>query len=244
MYHLQHPIEAGWQEPDSVREDVSTKQIHVVGGGTIEPVRNHLALTAPAFGATARRIAELSAEYMPDMEVNLHLTRLAGGNKELQSSDDLRMLAARIIGDLSTKVVFWSPAVTDFLGKVGNIESSDHAERLSSAHPPDLTLTTNEKILPMFRKDMHDGHSPRKDIFAVGFKTTTNASPDTQYAAGLGSLQQNNLSLVFANDVVTRRNMIIAPDEMLYRDTPDREVALRALVEVTSLRLKMMESLY
>ena len=239
--HIPHPVEAWGEE---VHQNIPVKQIHVVGGGTIEPVRNHLALTAPAFGATARRIAELSARYMPDMNVNLHLTRLAGGSKELQSSDDLRMLAARLIGDLSTKVVFWSPAVTDFIGKVGDIESSHHAERLNSAHPPIIDLITNEKILPMFRKDMLDGHSPRTDIFAVGFKTTTGASTDAQFEAGLKSLKQNNLSLVLANDVVSRRNMIIAPDETLCRDTTNREVALQGLVEVTALRLQMIESLY
>lgn len=35
------------------------RQIHVVGGGTIEPVREHLALAARAYGNTARRITEL-----------------------------------------------------------------------------------------------------------------------------------------------------------------------------------------
>lgn len=239
MEHLQHPIEAGWQATDLEDQSIPVKQIHVVGGGTIEPVRNHLALTAPAYGATARRIAELSAEHMPHMDVNLHLTRLAGGSKELTTSEDLRNLAAEIVGDLATKVVFWSPAVTDFLGRVGDVESGDHAERLNSADPTTIDLLPNDKILPMFRKDILNGNRPRKDIFAVGFKTTVNAPPDMQYAIGLKSLKKNSLNLVLANDTVTRRNMIIAPEETFYTETTDRELVLRDLVEMAALRSQL-----
>ena len=224
MEHFQHPIEA-WG-PDEPKD-----QIHIVGGGTIEHVRNHLALTAPAFGTAARQIAELAKTHMPDMGVNLHLTTLAGGNEGLTTSEDLRNLAARLIGNTATRVVIWSPAITDFVGKIGNVESGNHAERLSSAYPTSIALTPNEKILPMFRKDMHDGHAPRKDIFAVGFKTTTGATRQEQYKAGRKSLLQNELSLVLANDVVTRTNMLIGHEDAFYIETTDRAAALRGLIE-------------
>lgn len=228
MEHFHNPVED--ENPNYL------KQIHIVGGGTIEPVRNHLALVAPAYGQTARRIAELSREYMPDMAANLHLTRIAGGGPELTTSDDLRELATRLVGDYATKMVFWSPAVTDFSGSIGEVTSGLHAERLNSADPESIDLIPNEKILPMFRRDGVDGNRPRKDIFTVGFKTTVNAAPDMQYAIGLKSLKQNSLNLVLANDTVTRKNMVIAPEETFYHETYDREVALRGLVEMAALR--------
>lgn len=231
MGHLHNPVED--ENPQYL------KQIHVVGGGTIEPVRNHLALVAPAYGQTARRIAELSREYMPEMATNLHLTRIAGGGPELTTSDDLRELAARLVGDYATKMVFWSPAVTDFSGSIGEVTSGLHAERLNSAELESIDLIPNTKILPMFRRESVGGTKPRKDIFTVGFKTTVNAAPDMQYAIGLKSLKQNSLNLVLANDTVTRKNMVIAPEETFYHETYDREVALRGLVEIASLRSQM-----
>ena len=33
------------------------KTIHIIGGGTITHVRNHLALATPAYGSTAKKIA-------------------------------------------------------------------------------------------------------------------------------------------------------------------------------------------
>lgn len=56
------------------------KQIHIIGGGTVFHVRPHLALSAPAYGAAAKKIASLCEEKFTDkMKINLHLTRMAGG---------------------------------------------------------------------------------------------------------------------------------------------------------------------
>ena len=51
------------------------KHILVYGGGTVSYVRNHLALCAPAYGSTARKIAELCGEIMPEMKTDLFLTK-------------------------------------------------------------------------------------------------------------------------------------------------------------------------
>lgn len=215
------------------------KQIHVVGGGTIEPVRNHLALAAPAYGATARRIGELCEEIMPEMDTNVHLTRMADPESRIETSEDLRELAEEIVGDFATKMVFWSPAVCDFTGKVGDVESAHNADRLKSSQPPTLDLVTTPKIVPMFRAEGVGGNAPRKDILAVGFKTTTGADPESQYADGLRLLKQNSLNLVLANDVQTRNNMVIAPEETIYHETTNREEVLQGLVEMAMFRSQM-----
>ena len=44
------------------------KQIYIFGGGTFSHVRNHMALAAPAFGETAKRLAELCKEHY-----NIHI---------------------------------------------------------------------------------------------------------------------------------------------------------------------------
>ena len=220
-------------------EAPNLRQIHIVGGGTFEPVLSHLALAAPAYGTTARQLGELCSEIMPSMDVQLHLTKMADQTSNLETSDDLRDLARQIVGNYATKMVFWSPVVTDFRGKVGGIDSNRSADRLSSADPINMELLPNPKIIPMLRSESVNGQRPRKDIFAVGFKTTVNAPPDQQYSAGLRLLKQNSLNLVLANDTATRNNMVITPEEVFYHETTDRLLALRGLVEIASLRSQM-----
>jgi hypothetical protein len=76
----------------------------------------------------------------------------------------------------------------------------------------------------------------RKDIFLVGFKHTSGASADEQYAAGLRLVKEASCNLVLANDTVTRWNMVVTPEEARYYVTTDRDEALCGLVEMTYLR--------
>ncbi len=223
-------------------ENISTpdrKQIHVVGGGTIEPVREHLALASRAYGSTARRIAELCGTFWSGMDVELHLTKLADPASDIETSSDLGELAHDIAADFRTKVVFWSPAVADFRGEVSEVPSGLHADRLKSVGEQTMRLTPNEKLVTMFRKDSVDGMKPRKDIFAVGFKTTTGATPEEQYSAGLGLVKGASLNLVLANDTIPRNNMVVTPEEAPYHETTDRETALRGLLEMSYLRSQL-----
>jgi hypothetical protein len=76
----------------------------------------------------------------------------------------------------------------------------------------------------------------RKDIFLVGSKHTSGASPDEQYVAGLQLVKEASCNLVPANDTVTRWNMVATPEEARYHVTTDRDEALRGLVEMAYLR--------
>lgn len=221
-------------------ENQYQKQIHIVGGGTIEPVREHLAIAAPAYGATARRLGQLCTEQFPQMGVNVHLTRMADSRSMIETSTDLRRLAYELTADLDTKIVFWNPAVADFRGQIGYVPSDKHAERLRSSEQYTMDLTPNEKIVDIFRTVLVDGmEKPRKDILAVGFKTTTGADPEEQYSRGLALMKNASLNLVLANDTITRNNMVITPEEAVYHETTAREVALQGLVEMAYLRSQL-----
>lgn len=209
------------------------KTIHIIGGGTFSPVRNHLALSAMAFGGTARRLYELF-NHSPDLEfgmdVELHLTKMADPESTIVTNDDVEALIDSLIIDPSTKVIIMSAALCDYAGTIGEVASGSHAERLkTSAGNQLMQLNPATKIIAKIRKQ-------RKDIFVVGFKTTTNASDQDQYQAGLSLLKTNSLNLVLANDTVTRKNVIITPEESTYAATTSRYKVLKFLVKMVNAR--------
>ena len=213
---------------------MTRKIVYVVGGGTISHIRNHLALCAPAYGATARRIAELAQSHSDKMAVHLRLTRMADPASQIITTQDLSVLLDDIVADSRTKIVFWNPAIVDFDGRVDEVPSGKYARRLqTSAGPQKLDLFPAEKLIARIR---NGNGTPRKDIFLVGFKTTTEASPEEQYRAALNMLKASSANLVLANDTITRLNMIVVPEEAAYHATTNREEALGNLVEMAYLR--------
>ena len=129
-----------------------------------------------------------------------------------------------------------SAALIDFTGIVGateqdiNIKQDKHAKRLESRKgAASIYLHPAPKLLSTIRKT-------RKDIFLIGFKTTTNATEDEQYIAGLNLLKESSSNLILANDVITRKNMIITPEEARYHVTTNRNEVLEALVEMSLAR--------
>jgi hypothetical protein len=210
------------------------KTVNIVGGGTFNFVRNHLALAAPAFGETAKAIAELCTIWeLGGLYVFLALTKMADSASDLVTNEDLSEYADYLIGNPDTKVIFWNVAMTDFDGSIGEVKSGKYAERLKTNHGAALmTLTPSDKVLKKIRKH-------RKDIFLVAFKTTCGATEDEQYLAGLNLLKANSCNLVLANDTVTRTNMIIVPEEAIYEVTTNRQIALKTLVEMAYHRSKL-----
>lgn len=208
------------------------KQIHIFGGGTISHVRSHLALCAPAYGYTAKALDQLCTKYMPLMDVHVHLTRMADPRSTMETSGDVFDRALEVRDNPLTKVVFFNTAIADFDGYIPGNVSGKYAPRLrTSKGLQHMQLTPGPKILPIFRRD-----GGRKDIFLVGFKTTCGATPEDQYEQGLNLLKSSSCNLVLANDVATRNNMIICPEESVYGETTDRIAALHTLVEMTSMR--------
>lgn len=240
------------------------KRIHIIGGGTFSHVRNHLALSAPAFGETAIALEALFEESLwrqldaGEYGLKLHLTKMAAPRtSKLVTNEDVAALVDRLVADPETSVIIFNPAMCDFDAEVVDFigvnalvrtgpESGKHAQRLKTRETykmyhdlggppvemvkqPLLRLTASQKVINRIRKE-------RKDIFVVGFKTTTGATEQEQYIAGLSLLKENSLNLVLANDTVERRNMVITPEESRYHVTTDRGLALRSLVEMVVAR--------
>lgn len=235
---------------------MDNKRIVIFGGGTVFHVRSHLALCAPAYGGTAKRLAKLAEEVLPTMDVDLRLTKMAGG-QQLETNDDIAKDIDEIVKDDVTKVVILSAALCDYVGDVvggkswyrpgawfgegPHEETSDfkltmsdkvgkYNERLKTSDGDQaLWLSPAEKIINRVRKT-------RKDIFLVAFKTTCGATQEQQYLAGLELCKKSSCNLVFVNDVTTRLNMIVVPEEATYHITKDREKALRGLLDLVFYR--------
>ncbi len=203
------------------------KKILIYGGGTFSPVRTHLALAAPAFGKTARRLAQLCYERMPEMETYLHLTKMADPTSELVTNREVGTHVLNLKEDFNTKIVFFNVALCDYMGRIGEEESGPHAPRLKTREG----IQTME-LLPAM-KVLDDIRNGRKDIFLVAFKTTSGATEDEQYIEALTLMKRSSCNLVLANDTSTRVNMIVTPEEARYHVTTDRDQILRQLVDMT-----------
>lgn len=214
------------------------KKIYILGGGTFNYVRNHLALSAPAFGETARKlkilfIKELKKQGLEqEYKVELVLTKMADHKSKIITNNDVESYLNGLIESEDTKAIIFNVALADFEGQIGEKESGKYAERLKTSQGNVLMeLTPSDKIIGKVRKE-------RKDIFVVGFKTTTNHDQKEQYIRGLELLKKNSINLVLANDTVNRRNMIIAPEETKYCETTDRNEVLKFLTKMTVSRMQ------
>lgn len=228
--------------------------IHIIGGGTVHHVRNHLALTAPAYGTTARNIDSIlyqvainhSHLWTEQYSTHLHLTKMANqGKGDLETNGDIARLIDKLCANPVTKIIFFNPALVDFEGSIATsgamgyewgddipTPSGKYEERLkTSLGNQKMILTPAQKIISKIRKT-------RKDIFLVGFKTTCGASEDDQFLTGLNLLKSSSCNLVLANDTKTRTNMIITPEQARYSVTTDRSAVLNSLVEMTLERSK------
>ncbi len=217
----------------------------IVGGGTVSHIRSHLALSAIAYGTTARHLY-LEAQSTSRFDIQLYLTTMANGRRGDEifaaceagdTPEDLRRLAQSLADDPQTKVVFWNPAIVDFEarveGDVSKHQRGKYTSRLDSSKGHNLTLVPTEKILPVFRQEANKDGNVRKDIFLVAFKTTCGDDRETMYLKGLNLLKASSANLVLVNDVKTRFNMIVTPEEAAYYETEDRNFVLERLMHMT-----------
>jgi len=217
------------------------KTIEIIGGGTVFHVRNHLALTAPAYGKTARYLSEACFDEGADhYDINLHLTKMASkGKSTLETNEDISNLIDTLTANPDVRIIFFNPALVDYEGAITTsgavgyewsdelvTASGKYEERLkTSKGEQSMLLWPAEKIVGKIRKN-------RKDIFLVAFKTTCGATEDEQFLTGLHLLKTASCNLVLANDTKTRVNMIITPEQARYSVTTERKKALYELVQM------------
>ena len=196
-----------------------------------------MALTAPAYGGTARFIRDhlRSQHEVCGLDIAMHLTKMADPlDSRIETNEDVAWVADLVVQNPRSKIVFFSTAMCDFEGSIleeGGISGSGKDRpRLKTAEGEHLMrLTPADKVISKFRKT-------RKDLFLVGFKTTAGATPYEQFQAGLLLLKKNSCNLVLANDIHTRLNMVITPEQARYYETTERATALRGLVDMAMLR--------
>lgn len=203
---------------------MTNKKVIVVGGGTFSHVTSHLSLAAPAFGNTAKQIHKLCIDKFTNMDVELVLTKMADSNSNITTNEDLNLYVEELISKNTTKVVFFNAAVCDFDGSV-NGNRGKYSTRLKSSEGIKSMV-----IDPCLTKIVGKIRKKRKDIFVVAFKTTCGETPDNQFKLGLEMLKKNSVNLVIVNDVKTRENMIVTPEEGVYHGT--REELLQKAVDM------------
>ena len=216
--------------------------LHIIGGGTVFHVRNHLALAAVAYGSTAKTLDKLFVDeaYSKNLITYCHLTKMADSNSSLETNEDVSNFVDKLIAEPKTKVIIFNPALVDYESNIVenppgemldvSTPSGKYEKRLKTSEGNQrMNLTPAKKILFKIRKE-------RKDIFLVAFKTTCGATEDEQFLAGLHLLKSNSCNLVLANDTKTRVNMIITPEQARYEVTTDRDRVLKTLVDMTLAR--------
>lgn len=188
--------------------------IHIFGGGTINHVRNHLAICAPAYGHTARQIYSKFSDF-PNVPVQLELTKMADYNSSMETNDDVAARLDQLIGDPGTKAIIFNVALCDFFGKIDDVESGKYAERLKSRiGEVVMAMTPANKLLSNIKKK-------RPDITLVGFKTTANADTQEQIRLSHRQIAETDVDMVFANDTVTRSNILVSRTAETYGSRND-----------------------
>lgn len=235
------------------------KIFYVIAGGTFVDVAPHFSFSAPAFGRVGRELAPLLAEAIArlgrsETRVRLVLTRMAiggaartteervlfdrAGIKDLRTNDDMQHLIDTLVADPATKGIVLAAALTDvhptrlFVNGVPSSEVGRERSRLDSSKALTIETEPAPKIVAGIRRE-------RKDLFLVGFKTTSGAEADAQYLRGLALLKGASCNLVLANDLNTRLNMVITPEQARYHETTDRREALGGLAEMIALRSEL-----
>lgn len=210
------------------------KEIHIISGGTFFHIRPHLALAAPAFGSVGTQLLNLCSEMISDMRPYLTLTKMANPISKIETNQDVENKLDELIENPATKMIFMPVALCDFEAHIVHgdewLPSGKDQPRLKTNDGSQiLELSPSVKIISKIRKT-------KKDIFLVGFKTTSSATEQEMFTAGLNLCKKSSCNLVLVNDVHTKLNMIITPEEAAYHVTKNRTEALTNLVEMAKLR--------
>ncbi len=207
-------------------------------------------------------VNEVSGHPTFEGEVHLYTTRMAGDDYQghavgkkgtlqflarrdniprLETNEDIAKLLDQLCKDPEPKIIFLPAALCDYevesctsdhagdgVGRVGkDLPRLKTGERHHDGRPVkyEVILSPAEKVIQRVRKT-------RKDIYLVGFKTTTGAEPQEMFESGLKLLKQASCNLVLANDLHTKLNIIITPEQAPYSPTKDRGVAIATLVDM------------
>lgn len=198
--------------------------IHIFSGGTFSPVRNHLALSAIAFGTTGRRLKQL----LPT--ATLHLTKMADYKSSLLTNKDIENKVDQLLKDPHTKCIIMNAALCDYDGTIDDVESGSHAERLESRSGGfEMKMTPSSKVISKIK-------SERPDILVVGFKTVTN---ENDIKVIRHKADRMKVDYVFVNDTVTRDNYLISSISEIRGNAEGRDLLLTILSDCIKNKLDL-----
>jgi hypothetical protein len=203
------------------------KKSYIFGGGTIQHIRPHLALSAPAYGTVAKQIRTEIIKQTTE-PLKLVLTKMADPLSEIETNSDVERRLLEILRDPDPCIIYFSVAMCDFIGTINGVHGKHYA-RLESSNFYEVHLEKAYKVIDLIRQR-------RKDIFLVGFKTTAGLTEDEQFNKGLKLSKRASANLVLANDITTKNNIIITPEGARYGSTTDRDEIVKLLVEMTTAR--------
>ncbi len=207
------------------------KGIHIIGGGTVFHVRPHLAISAVAYGSTAKQIAQECDSLFDNQQfkINLHLTKMAsGGKSEIETSEDVKVLIENICFDPDSDVIFLPVALCDFNAHVIEHDeltnSGKNQPRLKSRDGDiKMLLTKSDKLISSIKLQ-------RPDIFVVGFKTASNVPRQETLELSQHLLKESNCDFVLGNDIFQRLNVIVGRNGYKSNFYTNRNLAIKHLV--------------
>ena len=207
---------------------MSDRRVIVFGGGTFNHISCHLALAAPAFGETAKRLHRMF-EDNGTLESQLVLTKMADSYSSLFTNADVEKYVVDVLlPDDSVKAIVMNAAICDF-----EVDNPSDQARLSSSQDYQVTLKGIQgKILSLIKKS-------RPDIIVAGFKTTHGATKVEQVAKAFASMHNSGLDMVLANDLDSRNNILVTKD--LTIQTGSREFLLEQVMEHTVIYHNMQQ---
>lgn len=215
-------------------EDSTYKEpsIHIFGGGTTFHIRPGLALTAPSQGRTALGISTYLRQKSERFQ--LHLTKTAGGDVGLDTTNEVAQRLHEVISNPTTKIVFVGTALCAWEGSLRTFKGALPVGREHPALPTNrgafnLLLIASDSIIRNLRKI-------RNDVLLVGFRSTSGVDEIEQFRLAQDSLSCYNL--ILSNDSTSGRNLLVTGSKgsgvVLY-STYDYEDALTTLVDITLL---------
>lgn len=231
-----------------------TKQVHIIAGGTVVDVAPHFGVCADAYGSVGNALKALFQLIVPQMDVTLHLTRMAGGGDgSPRTNSDVEELLGKLVAAPETRVIVMAAAICDFEPRwivqkddvqlhrdLGDTSGRKGRRLRTSSGELLMSLKPSKKLLPMIRNGGTNGEWPvRKDVFLVGFSATSGDSEVVMYRRALEKLKTAGANLMFANDICTGACFVVAPEETYYHMTYQRDEALKGLVEMVMLRTNL-----
>lgn len=203
--------------------------IYIFGGGTVNYVRSHFALSAPAYGNTARALSKMLTE--KNEPHTLILTKMADYTSALETNADVEHAVAEVLADLKTTAIVFNVALCDFTGQIGTVPSGRYAERLQTRDGNKiLYLHPAKKLLASIKQ-------ARPDITVVGFKTTAGEDEIAQLNKMKRQIDETGVDFVIGNDTVTRRNILMANHSCI-TSTYDRDAVLKNVVNRLTCKCK------